>query len=164
MYHGAQYLALSRGAVQGSSLPFPSLRKCPLSTIFSMYISFFLQFSYVLCLLKNLLGWLWLIRSYRFQVYFSMVPDLYIALCAHHPKFDPLYLLQHPIPLPSGNHHTVVCVCEFFFVWFSCFLFYCFQFYIPHEWNHMNYVLIRISLHYASLRDLIMREQRWRRR
>ena len=30
--------------------------------------------------------WHWLIRSYRFQVYISVIYDLYIALCAHPPK------------------------------------------------------------------------------
>ena len=31
----------------------------------------------------NLLGWHWLVDPYRFQLYISMLHDLYIALCAH---------------------------------------------------------------------------------
>ena len=42
----------------------------------------FLFFSF----LWNLLGWHWLIGSYRFQVYISMTHYLHIALCAHHPN------------------------------------------------------------------------------
>ena len=75
----------------------------------------------------NLLGWHWLIRFYRFQVYISMIHDLYIALCLHlKPNHPPSPWIRPPLPftaprpLPSGNHHTVVCVYE-------C------QFYIPHE-------------------------------
>ena len=36
-----------------------------------------------------------------------------------------------PTLLPSGNHHTIVCVCEIF-VCFSCSFICCFQFYILH--------------------------------
>ena len=69
----------------------------------------------------------WLIRLYRFQVYITMIHDLYIALCAYHPKSNHLLspYIWPPLPcttpyhLPSGSHHTVVCVSEF-------------QFYIPH--------------------------------
>ena len=34
----------------------------------------------------NLLGWQWLIKLHRSQVYNSIVHHLYIVLCAHHPK------------------------------------------------------------------------------
>ena len=33
----------------------------------------------------NLLGWHWLIKLYRFQVYNSMIHHLQIVLCVHHP-------------------------------------------------------------------------------
>ena len=66
---------------------------------------------------KNLLGWHWLRGSYRFQGYISITLDLYIALCVHHTKSNHLlspYIRPPPPPitphpLPSGNHHTVVC-------------------------------------------------------
>ena len=35
-----------------------------------------------LFMLFNLLGWHWLIRLYRFQVYISMVQGLYMAVCS----------------------------------------------------------------------------------
>ena len=68
--------------------------------------------------LLNLLGGHQLVRSYGFQVYISMIHDLYIALCAHHLKSNHLlssYIgsLSPPTtsaPLPSGIHYTIVCV------------------------------------------------------
>ena len=71
----------------------------------------------------NLLGWNCLIRLYWFQSRFlwHMICIL-ITLCAHQPKSSPLPSLYiwptFPFtltPLPSGNHHTVVCVYEFRF-------------------------------------------------
>ena len=57
-----------------------------------------------------------------------MLHHLYIVLCAYHPKsnlllspFIPLYLpfiTSHF--LPSGNHHIVVCVYKFLFVFLLC--------------------------------------------
>ena len=65
-----------------------------------------------------------------------MTHDLCVALCAHHLQSHPLPSCIWP-PLafttlhapPSGNHHTVVCVCEFQFhipllseiIWFLTF-------------------------------------------
>ena len=88
----------------------------------------------------NLLGWHWLIRFYRFQVYISMIHDLYIALCLHlKPNHPPSPWIRPPLPftaprpLPSGNHHTVVCVYE-------C------QFYIPHM-NEIIWFLVFADWH-----------------
>ena len=88
------------------------------------------------------MGWHWLIRLYRFQVYSSMIHHLYIVLCVYHPKLNLLYhhifyltpftLYDPPTPIPSGKDHTVVCVYEFLSVWFFCSFICCFQFYIPH--------------------------------
>ena len=61
--------------------------------------------------LLNLLGWHWLIQSYSFQVYNSIVQHMYTALCAHRPL--PSY--TPPPSFPAGPHHTVVCV------WVVCF-------------------------------------------
>ena len=51
---------------------------------------------------SNLLGWYWLIKLHRFQVYKSTIRHLYIVLRVHHPKSS---LLPSPfIPaLPSSN-------------------------------------------------------------
>ena len=73
----------------------------------------------------NLLGWHWLIKLYRFQVYNSIIHHLYIVLCVHPPQvkspsipistpFTLLYL--PPIPFPSGNHHTVSVSMSFWFL------------------------------------------------
>ena len=71
----------------------------------------------------NLLGWYWLIRSYRFQVHISTIHDLYIELCTHHSKSNHLpstavwYSLLFTTHLPSFPVlTTVVCLCEFLFV------------------------------------------------
>ena len=67
----------------------------------------------------NLLGWHWLIKLHRFQVYSSIMDHLYIVLCAHHPKssvlpppFIPPHPLLPPLSLPSGHHHSVGCIYE----------------------------------------------------
>ena len=47
-----------------------------------------------ICSLKtkfNLLGWYWLIKLYKFQVYNSTIQHLYTVLCVHHPKSSPLW-------------------------------------------------------------------------
>ena len=79
-------------------------------------------FSLFLKFLLNWLGWHWLIKLYRFQVYNSIIHYLYIVLCVHYQSQVFCYhlyllyplLLPPTTPLPSGHHHTVVCVCEFF--------------------------------------------------
>ena len=52
--------------------------------------------------LFNLLGWCFLTKFYRFQVYSSKIHHLYIILCVHQPK---LYLLPSLFitPLPSST-------------------------------------------------------------
>ena len=69
----------------------------------------------------NALGWHLLIPLHRFQVYKPMTHDLYIALCAHHlrssllsPYTQPPLPFATPTSLFTRNHHTVVCVYEFF--------------------------------------------------
>ena len=67
------------------------------------------------------MGWHWLIKWYRFQEYNSIIHHLYIELCVHllkssllpSPFILPFPSSTSPQPLPSGNHHTVVCVYEF---------------------------------------------------
>ena len=58
--------------------------------------------------LLNLLGWHWLIKVYRFQVYNSIIHHLYIVLWVHHPKssllpspFMPPLLSSTPPHAPS---------------------------------------------------------------
>ena len=61
-------------------------------------------------------------------MYNFIIHDLYIVLCAHHPKSNVLpssYILapatpyQSLFPLLTGNHNTVVCVYQFLIVCFS---------------------------------------------
>ena len=57
----------------------------------------------ILTILIKLLGWHWLIRLYRVQVYHSITHHLYVALCALHPQSR---LLLPPCiwpPLTSSN-------------------------------------------------------------
>ena len=93
---------------------------------------FLCSFIYFYLIFIELMGWHWLIKLYRFQVYDSVTHHLYIVLCVHHPKpsllptpFILLYPLLHlPTPLPSGNHHTVLLVyVSFFFSFLSSSLF-----------------------------------------
>ena len=69
---------------------------------------------------------------YRFQVYNSIIHHLSIVLCGYHPKSSllPSIAINFPFttylpPLPSGSHHTTVCVRESclsppFFFFFFC--------------------------------------------
>ena len=56
----------------------------------------------------NLLGWYWLIKLYRFQVYNSITYHLYVALSVHHPKLSSpitIYLIRlHTNSLNSINN------------------------------------------------------------
>ena len=74
-----------------------------------MYIYFWLLYSvpltYVSLLIPQnlfkiiLLGWHWLIKLYKFQVYNSVICHLSIVLCVHHPKSCPsitIYLRRTP--------------------------------------------------------------------
>ena len=93
----------------------------------------------------NLLGWRWLIRLYRFQVYSSMIHDLYIALCTHHPESNLLpspYIwsplpFTTPLPLPSGKQHTVVYVYKFLLIFLVCSDLLLSLLYFTYEWNNM---------------------------
>ena len=90
----------------------------------SKCIFFFLPcFFFVL----NVLGWHWLVRLYRFQVYISVVQDLHIVLCAHYAKSSHLLWPDICPPLPSSSSSNppfslvtnilfIVCVYELLFV------------------------------------------------
>lgn len=71
-------------------------------------LSFFYYF------LLNLLGWCWLVKLYRFQVYNSVTHHLYIALCSpprvNSPSISmcltPFTLLYHPLTLFNCMKHA----------------------------------------------------------
>ena len=92
------------------------------------------------------MGWYWLIRSYKFQVYNSIIHHLYIALCSP-PKvkspFITLYLIPFTLfylPSPPSPLVTVILLSVFqfcLFVFLFLYLFICcFLLYIPDNWNH----------------------------
>ena len=60
----------------------------------------------------NLLGWHWLIKLYRFQMYNSTTHHLYIVLCVHHPKSSllpsPFIPLTRKRPSPSPTPITTM--------------------------------------------------------
>lgn len=95
------------------------------SDFFLLY--FFDRLLVLFCLIYSL-GWYWLVKSYRFQVYISIIHLLYISLCVHPPPrqfslhrriFDPLFPL---LPLSLSPHPlSVVCVCELLFLSFFVF-------------------------------------------
>lgn len=74
-------------------------------------------YSIFLKILSNVLGQHWLVKLCELQVHSSLTHHLCIVLCAParvksppisiHP---PHPLLPPPLPSPSGNHRTVVCV------------------------------------------------------
>ena len=73
------------------------------------------------CFIEFIAGAL-LIKLRRFQVYNSIMHRLHIVLCictpsqvsVHHHVSPSSPCSTSPTPLPSGNHHTVVCVYEMF--------------------------------------------------
>ena len=74
-----------------------------------------------LFILTNFWGWHWLIKYIGFR--YTILHHPCVVFCIHHPKSSPLpwpFMLPSPpsiSPLPSSDHHTVVCVQEplFFF-------------------------------------------------
>ena len=58
---------------------------------------------FLLKLLLNVLEWHWWIRSRRFRVSMSMIHDLYIALCARHPKSNHLPSPYMCPPIPHAD-------------------------------------------------------------
>ena len=68
----------------------------------------------------NLMGWHWLIKLYRFQVYSFIIH--HVCFIVRSPPqimsfsftiyFPYTFSYLPPPPFPSGNHHTVVCVWE----------------------------------------------------
>lgn len=83
------------------------------SDFFLLY--FFDRLLVLFCLIYSL-GWYWLVKSYRFQVYISIIHLLYISLCVHPP---PSVLLASPYiwpPFPSSTSlsfpsPTKCCLC-----------------------------------------------------
>ena len=76
----------------------------------------------------NWLGWHWLIGLYRLQVYNTMMHDLYIILCAYHPR--PNYLASPytwpPLSFPSLHSSsplvaTTLLSVSMSFCWLVCF-------------------------------------------
>ena len=72
----------------------PHWAKC---VIFPIYMHNFPggRISDLLKILLNILGWYWLTKLYRFQLYSSVIHHLYIVLCVHHPKSSLLPCWSH---------------------------------------------------------------------
>ena len=86
------------------------------------------------------MGWHCLVRLYKFQVQISMMHNLYIAMCTHHPQSDhPSPYIGAPVPFttPTTPFAAVATpmfsVSEFSFVCFSVCSFLAFSF-ISHRW------------------------------
>ena len=62
------------------------------------------KFLSFLIFLLNVLGWLWIIKLYRFQVYSSMIHHPHIVLCVHHPKSS---LLVREMDSGLKNGHSL---------------------------------------------------------
>lgn len=68
--------------------------------------------------LLNLMGWHWLTKFYRFQVYNTSLHLLCSPLQIKSITICPPHTLLH-LPHPQGNHHTVFLVQEFFSYFFN---------------------------------------------
>ena len=80
----------------------------------------------------NLLGWLWLVRSHRFQVNITVIHGLCTALCAHRPKSNHLLSPSTWPPRPFTTPHPT-------FLWqlpYCCLCLWVSVFYPTYEWNH----------------------------
>ena len=109
------------------------------SSVSAHQMHFLLFINSIVFFFKKLLGWHWLIRLCKFQVYSYVIHHPCISLCAHHPKFsllhhhlvDPINLFNLTLhPIPSSNHYTVVCIWGF--LCFVCsFVAFCFM---SHIW------------------------------
>ena len=86
---------------------------------------------FLFTILLHLLGWHWLIRLYKFQVYNSIWKLLCIALCVfttwsqvslNQDAFDPLYnLLPSPTSLPVWYPpYCCLCLWVFLHIFYSC--------------------------------------------
>ena len=63
--------------------------------------------------LIEFIGWYWLIKLYRFQVYSSIKYHLYIIFCVHHPRSIPYHHHLFPLyPLLNqwNNLHLRLCL------------------------------------------------------
>ena len=130
MAHDARHLFLCFLGIRLFSLEKPIQIPCP---FFNWAIFLFFLF-YV----PNLLGWQWLIRLHRFQVYNSKIYHLYIMHCMpttqhqilHHYIFDPFFPL---LPSPCSPLITSILLSVLMSVCFSFCSFVAFSF-ISHQW------------------------------
>ena len=65
-----------------------------------------------------------------------------------HRRFGPLYLSLPCTPLPFSNHHAVVCVYDFLFVFLAC-SFFAFSFISTYKENHMIYDFFCLTFYLA---------------
>ena len=99
---------------------------------------------YFLFFRLNLLGWQWLIKLHRFQLYNSMIYHLCIALYVYYPKSDlvspstlPSFTLYYPLP-PSPLVTTIPLSVSMNFCLFFLFVHLLLSALYPtYEWNHM---------------------------
>ena len=78
----------------------------PIITSFHPCILSFVSFFVI-----EFIGWHWLIRSYRFQVYNSTIHHLSIALCVHHPKSSLLpFTIYPPFTLSYLPTNQILCL------------------------------------------------------
>ena len=83
------------------------------------------KFLFVFSFLLDLLGWNCLIKLYRFQVHNSTTHHLYTILCLQIKSssitiYPPIPSSTCPHSIPRHNHHTVICVDEFFAFFTFC--------------------------------------------
>ena len=110
-----------------------SARSCALSGGFILFTLFYLKLKYdyyfyiLIYFLTNILGWQWLIKLHRIQVYNSIIHYLYIVLCVYHPSqghfchhLSSLYLLPSLPPVhPSLWQSPYCCLCPWVFLYFA---------------------------------------------
>ena len=79
------------------------------------------------------------------------VPTTPSQIFFRHHVFDPLYPLPPP-PTPFSLVTTLLMSASMSFICFSALFTCCFQFYIPHEWNHMvlNFFYVLFCLAWYS--------------
>ena len=118
-------------------VPLVVFNRCLYSDVLLKYSESTFYFSMIYLFIFNLSWWHWLIRLYTFQVYISVihvlcihcVPTTQSQIILPHHTFDPFTFYYSSTSLPSGIHHTVVCVSEFQFyspqmseiIWFLAF-------------------------------------------
>ena len=102
----------------------------------------------------NVLGWHWLIRPYRFQVYnvWHIICTLHCVstnqsqlIFCHH-IFDLFYPLLPSLPLPPGHHHNLSLWVFLCFFCLSCLFICCFQSCIPHMSKIVRFLTFSVWL------------------